>query len=61
MVFIYFLIIKGVDRYEPEPWWLLTMAFFWGAVGATFFAIIGNEIGMGAVSAGLGSRPTRRR
>ncbi len=55
LVFIYFLIIKGVDRYEPEPWWLLTMAFFWGAIGATTIAIVGNEIGMGALTAALGS------
>jgi RsiW-degrading membrane proteinase PrsW (M82 family) len=34
-VFVYFLIIKGMDRYEPEPIWLLSAVFFWGAVVAT--------------------------
>jgi RsiW-degrading membrane proteinase PrsW (M82 family) len=44
-VFFYFLLIKGVDRYEPEPWWLLTVCFFWGAFGATLFSIIFGGIG----------------
>ncbi|MEZ4223736.1 MAG: PrsW family intramembrane metalloprotease [Polyangiaceae bacterium] len=44
-VFIYGLLIKGVDRYEPEPWWLLLICFFWGALGATFFSLIFNTIG----------------
>ncbi len=44
-VFIYGLLIKGVDRYEPEPWWLLIICFFWGALGATFFSLIFNTIG----------------
>lgn len=54
-VFLYFLIIKGVDRYEPEPFWLLTVAFFWGAMGSTLFAIIGNEVGQAALGAALGA------
>jgi RsiW-degrading membrane proteinase PrsW (M82 family) len=49
-VFLYFLIIKGTDRYEPEPFWLLTVMFFWGAVVATLTAIIGNEIGSATLS-----------
>jgi protease PrsW len=57
-VFFYFLIIKGTDRYEPEPFWLLTMMFFWGAIGSTISAIIGNELGMAglawALNAGSG-------
>ena len=55
-VFIYFLIIKGTDRYEPEPFWLLTMAFFWGAVVATMTAIVGNAVSEGAVRAALGAQ-----
>ncbi len=54
LVFIYFLIIKGVDRYEPEPFWLLSVAFFWGCMFATFFAIIGNGIGQGAMGILMG-------
>ena len=57
-VFFYFLVIKGTDRYEPEPFWLLTLMFFWGAIGSTLTAIIGNEIGMAglawALQAGAG-------
>ena len=52
----YFLIIKTVDRYEPEPWWLLIVSFLWGAFGATFFALIGNEIGGYAVGQALDLR-----
>jgi protease PrsW len=44
-VFIYGLAIKSADRYEPEPWYLLVMCFFWGALGATFFSLILNTIG----------------
>jgi protease PrsW len=54
LVFVYFLVIKGVDRYEPEPLWLLTVMFFWGALGATAVAIVGDQIGMNAISAALG-------
>lgn len=53
-VFVYFLIIKGMDRYEPEPFWLLTLAFFWGAVVATLLAIVMNGVGEGVLSAVLG-------
>ncbi len=52
-VFVYFLIIKGMDRYEPEPFWLLTLAFFWGAVAATLMAIVMNGVGEEVLSAAL--------
>jgi protease PrsW len=54
-VFFYFLIIRGSDRYEPEPFWLLSVAFFWGAVVSTLTAIVFNEVGEGAVRASLGA------
>jgi RsiW-degrading membrane proteinase PrsW (M82 family) len=53
-VFFYFLLIKGVDRYEPEPWWLLTVCFFWGALGATLFSIIVGSVGSFFVTAAVG-------
>ena len=28
----YIIIIYWVDRYEKEPWWLLSAAFLWGAI-----------------------------
>jgi RsiW-degrading membrane proteinase PrsW (M82 family) len=34
-VLTYVLLIRWVDRFEPEPWWLITLAFVWGAVFAT--------------------------
>jgi len=52
-VFVYFLIIKGMDRYEPEPIWLLTAVFFWGAVVATLISIVMNGVGEGFLSAAL--------
>jgi RsiW-degrading membrane proteinase PrsW (M82 family) len=53
-VFFYFLVIKATDRFEPEPFWLLTAMFLWGAVVATVLAMVGNAVGEGAVSAALG-------
>ena len=35
LVAIYAWIVRWVDRYEPEPWWVLALCFLWGAVGAT--------------------------
>lgn len=34
----YLFIPTIIDRYDPEPWWTLAMAFFWGAIVATGFA-----------------------
>jgi len=53
-VFVYGLAIKGVDRYEPEPWWLLVVCFFWGALGATFGSLIFNTIGGSVVYSAMG-------
>ncbi|TPV94047.1 MAG: PrsW family intramembrane metalloprotease [Myxococcales bacterium FL481] len=53
-VVIYYCVIKGVDRYEPEPNWLLATMFLWGALVATFAAIILNQLGMSAISGGFG-------
>ncbi len=55
-VFVYGLAIKGVDRYEPEPWWLLMVCFFWGALGATFFSLILNTIGGSVIASAVGVR-----
>ncbi|MFZ5897355.1 MAG: PrsW family intramembrane metalloprotease [Myxococcota bacterium] len=51
----YFVVIKSTDRFEPEPLWLLTAMFLWGAVVATMLALVGNAIGEGALSAALGA------
>lgn len=40
---IYILLILWIDRYESEPFWMLAMAFFWGATFAAFMALIINS------------------
>lgn len=40
----YITIPKLLDRYDPEPWWCLAMAFLWGALVATGFAGMINTI-----------------
>lgn len=48
----YLFIPMVLDRYDPEPWWTLAMAFFWGAIVATGFAGMINT-GVHIVSASL--------
>lgn len=55
-VFVYGLMIKAADQYEPEPWWLLVVCFFWGALGATFISLILNTIGGGVIASAMGVR-----
>jgi RsiW-degrading membrane proteinase PrsW (M82 family) len=38
----YVLLALWIDRYEPEPAWMLAAAFIWGAVIATAFSAIVN-------------------
>ena len=35
---VYLFVPTIIDRYDPEPWWCLAMAFLWGAIVATGFA-----------------------
>jgi len=35
LVLTYLFFIRWADRFEPEPWWLILVAFVWGAVFAT--------------------------
>lgn len=35
---VYITVPKILDRFDPEPWWCLVMAFMWGALVATGFA-----------------------
>ena len=48
---IYVLLVLWIDRYEGEPLWMLTTAFFWGALIAAFFAFLLNTITGMAVGA----------
>jgi RsiW-degrading membrane proteinase PrsW (M82 family) len=40
-----------VDRFEPEPPWLLLLVFVWGAAIAVFFSLIVNSINEGIMTA----------
>ena len=40
----YLVIIWWMDRYEREPFWLVSLNFLWGATGAIIFGIIGSII-----------------
>ncbi len=41
---MYLVVIWLMDRYEREPFWLVSLNFFWGATGAVVFGIIGSII-----------------
>ena len=41
---IYVVLVLWIDRYEGEPLWMLSTAFFWGALVAAFFAFLVNTI-----------------
>lgn len=44
-----------VDRFEPEPTWLLALAFVWGAAIAVFFSLIFNSLNEGILTAVAGA------
>src|SRR5215208_1802618 len=54
---VYVTLVLWLDRYEPEPPWMLAAAFFWGALVAVFFAIVINSAGVALVRA-LAGEPT---
>jgi RsiW-degrading membrane proteinase PrsW (M82 family) len=41
---IYLFVPWIIDRYDPEPWWSLAMAFLWGAFAATGGALVINSL-----------------
>ena len=41
---LYVMVIYWVDRYEREPFWLLSAAFIWGAIPSIIIALIFNEL-----------------
>ena len=41
---VYVVLVLWIDRYEGEPLWMLSTAFFWGALVAAFFAFLVNTI-----------------
>ncbi|NNE67361.1 MAG: PrsW family intramembrane metalloprotease [Pyrinomonadaceae bacterium] len=40
----YLIPIMWLDRYDPEPFWLLSLAFAWGALLAVFISFIANTL-----------------
>ncbi len=57
-VLLYALFIKSIDRYEPEPIWLLFVMFIWGALVATTGAIIVSGIGQFVLVVASGLDPS---
>jgi len=51
--FFYVWVPIIIDRYDPEPWWALAMAFFWGAIPACGFAAWINTIN-GEIAGAIG-------
>jgi RsiW-degrading membrane proteinase PrsW (M82 family) len=43
-----------VDRFEPEPSWLLVLAFVWGGAIAVFFSLVFNIVHEGVMTAVAG-------
>jgi len=62
-VVAYLFVPVVIDRYDPEPWWALFLAFLWGGFAATglsgaintFFGIAGGLVAGNAGSAFIGS------
>lgn len=52
---IYLAFVVWIDRFEPEPWWMLALTFAWGATGAVFISFILNTIGGMIVGGALGA------
>jgi len=57
LVLTYLFFIRWVDRFEPEPWWLIIAAFIWGACFATLGGGITSSIAQAVTSAILDIGP----
>jgi RsiW-degrading membrane proteinase PrsW (M82 family) len=53
---LYVVLVLWIDRYEGEPLWMLSTAFFWGALVAAFFAFLLNTTS-GLIVGTLASNP----
>ncbi|MBI4702669.1 MAG: PrsW family intramembrane metalloprotease, partial [Deltaproteobacteria bacterium] len=42
--FVYMSVPLLIDRFEPEPWWCLAMAWLWGIFGAGGIAMVINTL-----------------
>jgi RsiW-degrading membrane proteinase PrsW (M82 family) len=57
IVLTYLVFIRWVDRFEPEPWWLIISAFIWGALFATLGGGITSSIAQTVTSAFFEASP----
>ncbi len=53
---IYLFPIIWLDRYDPEPLWLLSLAFAWGALLAVLISIVVNSMIGAAVTIAVGEQ-----
>lgn len=60
LVALYFVVIRSVDRYMPEPWWLLFLCLAWGAVGAVVPSVVGGLLGQEALASALNPQHTEQ-
>src|SRR5689334_18653282 len=57
LVLFYAFVIRWADRFEPEPWWLLILAFIWGALFATFGGGLTSGIAEAIAMSATGAPP----
>lgn len=50
----YVMFIMWIDHFEPEPWWLLGIAFVWGAAIASFVSYVFNSVNAMILTAAAG-------
>lgn len=58
LVLTYLFFIRWVDRFEPEPWWLIIAAFIWGACFATLGGGLTSSIAQRVVGAFVHASPS---
>lgn len=54
MLFVYLPVPLILQRFDPEPWWALALAFIWGAFAATGVAGIVNTVVHAVVASAMG-------
>ncbi len=57
IVLTYLFFIRWADRFEPEPWWLIIVAFVWGAIFATLGGGITSSIAQSITTALVDASP----
>jgi RsiW-degrading membrane proteinase PrsW (M82 family) len=57
IVLTYLFFIRWVDRFEPEPWWLVLAAFVWGAVFATVGGGVSSSFAQAVIRAIVDASP----